>query len=37
MAHFGKGLFELQDEIEVNTQPNPVILKYYRQGDWDIY
>lgn len=37
MAHFGKGIFELQDEIEVNTQSNPVILKYYRQGDWDVY
>jgi spermidine synthase len=37
MAHFGKGLFELSDEIEVNTQSNPVLLKYYRQGDWDVY
>ena len=37
MAHFGKGVFEGSDEIEVNTQSNPVILKYYRQGDWDVY
>ncbi len=37
MAHFGKGIFELSDEIEVNTQFNPVLLKYYRQGDWDVY
>jgi len=37
MAHFGKGLFERSDEIEVNTQFNPIILKYYRQGDWDFY
>ena len=37
MAHFGKGLFERSDEIEVNTQFNPVLLKYYRQGDWDVY
>ena len=37
MAHFGKGLFERSDEIEVNTQFNHILLKYYRQGDWDIY
>jgi spermidine synthase len=37
MTHFGKGLFDRSDEIEVNTQSNPVILKYYRQGDWDVY
>ena len=37
MAHFGKGLFERSDEIEVNTQFNHILLKYYRQGDWDFY
>jgi len=37
MAHFGKGLFERSDAIEVNTQFNHILLKYYRQGDWDFY
>lgn len=37
MAHFGKGVLDESDEIEVNTQSNPVLLKYYRQGDWDVY
>ena len=37
MAHFGKGLFEKEGEIEPNTQFNPSILKYYRQGNWDLY
>ena len=37
MAHFGKGLFEKEGEIEPNTQFNHNILKYYRQGSWDLY
>ena len=37
MAHFGKGLFENEGEIEPNTQFNHNILKYYRQGSWDLY
>ncbi|GJL77173.1 MAG: polyamine aminopropyltransferase 2 [Nitrospinaceae bacterium] len=37
MAHFGKGLFEKSEGVEVNTQFNHIILKYYRKGDWDIY
>ncbi|HIK57576.1 MAG TPA: spermidine synthase, partial [Nitrospinaceae bacterium] len=37
MAHFGKGLFENADQIEPNTQFNHNILKYYRQGSWDLY
>ena len=37
MAHFGKGLFEKEDKIEPNTQFDHHILKYYRQGSWDLY
>ena len=37
MAHFGKGLFEKEVGIEPNTQFNHNILKYYRQGSWDLY
>ena len=37
MVHFGKGLFEKEGEIEPNTQFNHNILKYYRQGSWDLY
>lgn len=37
MAHFGKGLFERSEGIQVNTQFNHILLKYYRKGDWDIY
>jgi spermidine synthase len=37
MANFGKGLFEKEEKIEPNTQFNHNILKYYRQGSWDLY
>ncbi|HIE42360.1 MAG: polyamine aminopropyltransferase [Nitrospinaceae bacterium] len=37
MTHFGKGLFEKANQIEPNTQFNHNILKYYRQGSWDLY
>ena len=37
MANFGKGLFEKEEKIEPNTQLNHNILKYYRQGSWDLY
>ena len=37
MAYFGKGLFENEKKIEPNTQFNHNILKYYRQGSWDLY
>ena len=37
MAHFGKGLFEKEAQIEPNTQFDHNILKYYRQGSWDLY
>ena len=37
MVHFGKDLFGKEGEIESNTQFNHNILKYYRQGSWDLY
>jgi len=37
MAHFGKGLFEKEAQIEPNTQFDHNILKYYQQGNWDVY
>ncbi len=37
MAHFGKGLFEREDEIEPNTEFNHALMKYYRQGRWEVY
>jgi len=37
MTHFGKGLFEREAGIEVNTRINHVLTTYYRQGDWDLY
>ena len=37
MVNFGKGLFGREGEIESNTQFNHNILKYYRQGSWDLY
>jgi len=36
MLHFGKGVFELQDQVEINTCLNPVLLTYYRQGLWQL-
>ncbi len=37
MTHFGKGLFEKEGRIKPNTQFDHRILKYYRQGSWDLY
>jgi len=37
MTHFGKGLFEREPKIEVNTRLNHILTRYYREGDWDLY
>lgn len=37
MTHFGKGLFEQEESVQVNSQHTHALLKYYRKGDWDIY
>ncbi len=39
MVHFGKGLLDpkLLEEIEVNTELNPVLHRYYGLGAWAMY
>ena len=37
MVHFGKGLFEREDEVAVNRQSRPVFPAYYNKGRWEIY
>ena len=37
MTHFGKGIFNKEEELEVNTELNPVLDQYYRKGAWDLY
>jgi len=39
MLHFGKGILEpaIMDEIRVNTERNPVLHRYYSDGNWGIY
>ena len=37
MIHFGKGIFDAEDDIAVNTSVRPVLYRYYHQGTWGIY
>ena len=37
MVHFGKGLFEREDAVEVNRQSRPMFPAYYNKGRWEIY
>ena len=37
MVHFGKGLFEREDEVAVNRQSRPVFPAFYNKGRWEIY
>jgi hypothetical protein len=39
MAHFGKGILEDPDadKIKINTESNPVLMRYYRSGSWGVY
>lgn len=37
MVHFGKGIFDRDEELEVNTELNPALDKYYREGTWSLY
>ncbi len=37
MVHFGKGVFEPKDNIKVNTILDPVLVRYYKKGAWDVY
>ena len=37
MAHFGKGIFDDSDQVEVNNESQPVLQEYYKQGRWEVY
>ncbi len=37
MVHFGKGVLDKKDKIEINSVLNPVLVKYYKKGAWDVY
>ncbi|MFQ5485036.1 MAG: polyamine aminopropyltransferase [Desulfobacterales bacterium] len=39
MAHFGKGVIDKRalEKIEVNTELNPVLHRYYLSGSWGMY
>ena len=37
MTHFGKGIFDIEEDLEVNTELNPVLDQYYREGSWALY
>lgn len=37
MIHFGKGILNKKDGIKINTILDPVIVKYYKTGDWAVY
>ncbi len=37
MVHFGKGVLDNKDKIEINSILNPVLVKYYKKGAWDVY
>jgi len=39
MAHFGKGVLDGPDvrEIKINTESNPVLMRYYRSGTWGVF
>jgi spermidine synthase len=39
MLHFGKGLLDPNQiaKINVNTQLNPILHRYYRAGAWNLY
>jgi spermidine synthase len=39
MTHFGKGMLDAKkmSKIQVNTQLNPVLHRYYLSGTWAVY
>jgi spermidine synthase len=37
MVNFGKGVLEKKDKVKVNTVLDPIIVKYYKKGAWDVY
>ncbi|MBT7591242.1 MAG: fused MFS/spermidine synthase, partial [Candidatus Scalindua sp.] len=37
MVHFGKGVLEKKEKVKVNTILDPILVKYYKKGAWDVY
>jgi len=37
MLHFGKGVLVEKDKVEVNSILDPVLVRYYKKGAWDVY
>jgi spermidine synthase len=37
MTHFGKGILDQLQEIEINTHIQPVLYQYYLSGNWGVY
>jgi len=37
MVNFGKGVLEKKENVKVNTILDPIIVKYYKKGAWDVY
>ncbi len=37
MVHFGKGVLEKKEKVKVNTILEPILVKYYKKGAWDVY
>ncbi|MEE8585454.1 MAG: spermidine synthase, partial [Acidobacteriota bacterium] len=37
MLHFGKGVLDRLEGIEVNQELNLALYNYYQQGEWDLY
>ena len=37
MVHFGKGVLEKKEKVKVNTVLDPILVKYYKKGAWDVY
>ncbi len=39
MIHFGKGVFDTEEfqKIEINTELNPALYRYYASGSWGVY
>ncbi len=37
MVNFGKGVLERKDKLKINSILDPILVKYYKKGAWDVY
>ena len=37
MVHFGKGVLGKKQKVKPNTILDPILVKYYKKGAWDVY